>query len=89
MLRYRLLDCTILYLFQTRKIGVSLPILPSLTDFTGFWVFSLILHVRYILTRKIVRFYESTRNFNNIARGTHYYPYLEVYDMGIGVVLIC
>jgi len=51
ILRNRLLDCIILYFFQTRKIGVSLP---SLIDFTDFQVFNLILHVRYILTRKII-----------------------------------
>jgi hypothetical protein len=69
LLRYKLLDCTILYFFQTHKIGASLSILSSLIDFTGFWVFNLILHVRYMLTRKIIRFYELTRDFDNIACG--------------------
>ena len=39
----------------------------SLTEFTGFRVFNLILHVIYMLTRKIIRFYESTRDFNNLV----------------------
>ena len=64
MLSYRSLDCTILYFFETHKIGVSLP---NLTDFTGFRVFSLILHVRYMSIHKIVQFYKSTRDFDNIA----------------------
>jgi uncharacterized protein Usg len=42
MLRYRLLDFTILFFFQTYKIGGSLP---SLNNFIDFQVFSSILHV--------------------------------------------
>jgi hypothetical protein len=36
------------------------------TEFNCFRVFNPILHVIYELTRKIVRFYESTRDFDNI-----------------------
>jgi hypothetical protein len=45
-------------------------ILMSWTDFKRVWsillIFNLILHVLYILTRKIVRFYESKCVFDNI-----------------------
>jgi hypothetical protein len=40
---------------------------PGLTDFTGFRVLNPILHVLYVLTRKIVQFYESKRDFDNLA----------------------
>jgi len=50
--------------FQTRKIG---PIWPILTEFDRFRVFNLILHVIYMLTLKIIWFYESTRDFDNNA----------------------
>jgi hypothetical protein len=35
-------------------------------DFTNFWFFQVIQHVKHVLTRKIVRFYESKRDFNNL-----------------------
>jgi hypothetical protein len=37
----------------------------ELTKFDGFRVFNPILHVIYMLTRKIIWFYESTRDFDN------------------------
>ena len=36
-------------------------------DFINFRVFKAIRHVKYILTRKIVRFYELNRDFNNLG----------------------
>jgi len=36
-------------------------------DFTYFWFFQTIQHVKHVLTRKIVRFYESKRDFNNLG----------------------
>jgi hypothetical protein len=36
-------------------------------DFTYFRFFQTIQHVKHVLTRKIVRFYESKRDFNNLA----------------------
>jgi hypothetical protein len=41
-------------------------------DFTHFWFFQAIQHVMHVLTHKIVRFYESKRDFNNID------PYLAI-----------
>jgi hypothetical protein len=41
-----------------------------LTDFTGFQVLTLILHVLCVLTRKIGQFYESKHIFNNHALNT-------------------
>jgi hypothetical protein len=40
-------------------------------DFTHFWFFQAIQPVMHVLTRKIVRFYESKRDFNNIADDTY------------------
>jgi hypothetical protein len=50
------------------KLGPSSPSSPSLTEFTDFRVFYPILHGISELTCKIVRFYESTREFNNHDR---------------------
>jgi len=36
------------------------------TDLTGFQVFNLILYVKYILTRKIIRFYKSSCDFDKV-----------------------
>jgi len=36
-------------------------------DFTHFWFFQAIQPVMHVLTRKIVRFYESKRDFNNFG----------------------
>jgi hypothetical protein len=36
-------------------------------DFINFRVFKAIRHVKYILTRKIIRFYELNHDFNNLA----------------------
>ena len=36
-------------------------------DFTHFRFFQTIQHVKHVLTRKIIRFYESKRDFNNLA----------------------
>jgi len=47
---------------QTRKLDPSLMSWPSLTEFAN-----PMLHVIYNLTRKIVRFYDSTRDFDNIG----------------------
>jgi hypothetical protein len=44
------------------------------SNFTGFRVFSLILHFRYMLTRKIILFHELTHNFNNIV--SKYLPWI-------------
>jgi hypothetical protein len=36
-------------------------------DFTHFWFFQTIQHTKHVLTRKIIRFYESKRDFNNLV----------------------
>jgi len=36
-------------------------------DFTHFRFFQTIQHAKHVLTRKIVRFYESKRDFNNLG----------------------
>ena len=47
------------------KLGKLGPSSPSLTEFVNFRVFYPISYGIYELTRKIVRFYESTREFDN------------------------
>jgi hypothetical protein len=41
-------------------------------DFIHFLFFQTIQHVKHVLTRKIVRFYESKRDFNNLDRNYLY-----------------
>jgi hypothetical protein len=36
-------------------------------DFTNFWFFQTIQHVKHVLTHKIVRFYQSKHDFNNLG----------------------
>ena len=43
--------------------------LPILSKFDRFRVFNSISHVIYMLTRKIIRFYESTHDFDNNDQG--------------------
>jgi hypothetical protein len=77
----RLKESTIFFNFdQTCEIGLVLPILtnfeqvwPILNKFNWFQVFNPILHVIYMLTCKIVRFYELTRDFdNNVYKNKKY-----------------
>jgi hypothetical protein len=42
-------------------------------DFTHFQFFQTIQHVKHVLTRKIVRFYELKRNFNNLDLANLFY----------------
>ena len=52
-------------------------------DFTHFWFFQAIQPVMHVLTRKIVRFYESKRDFNNLVHNhvcIHYMDQMELYN---------
>ena len=40
---------------------------PDFNDFNHFLFFQTIQHAKHVLTRKIVRFYESKHDFNNFA----------------------
>jgi len=67
-----LLQCSICFCWN-HKIGTKIVIFCDFTDFTwfqpdfiNFRVFKTILHIKHILTRKIVRFYELNRDFNNL-----------------------
>jgi hypothetical protein len=44
-------------------------------DFTHFRFFQTIQHAKHVLTRKIVLFYETKRDFNNLA-GDYHNPFL-------------
>jgi hypothetical protein len=41
-------------------------------DFTHFLFFQMIQHVKHVLTRKIIRFYESKCDFNNLGSHVNY-----------------
>jgi len=72
----------ILYFFQTHKIDPSLLILLILIEFIEtnlILLFSSFLSNfahRYMLTRKIIRFYELTHDFDNIAYDSFFLLYL-------------
>jgi hypothetical protein len=54
------------YFFHTLSNLLTRSVFTELTEFDRFRVFNPILHVIYMLTRKIIWFYKSTRDFNNI-----------------------
>jgi len=49
-----------------RKIGHEIVIFCDFTRFHPFLIFQTIQHAKHVLTRKIVRFYEWKRDFNNL-----------------------
>jgi len=65
---------TLVYVFLVKSFNRSwtrdflrfYPILTISPDFTHFLFFQTIQYVKYVLTRKIVWFYESKRDFNNL-----------------------